>query len=646
MPFPYIFTFYSYKGGVGRSMALLNVAYTLVGRGRHVLVVDMDLEAPGLSRFLSRSKELAPPAAAHPKDILTLLREAMAALGAGGEVTEKAKNLPPVSNYIRVVAEGKLTALRPRMGQLGHFDVLGTDLTPGYYGRLAELGLAVLPPQQLIDLSRILHHYFKGQEFSHRPLGLEEFEPSLPTHYDYVLVDSRTGVTEIGGLCVGPLADRLVVITALNDQNVYGTCDLLKEAGVEPAPRPVGAAAWDEADLHAGDPENPSLGPKPTIVVASPVPAGEIGYKRERLAELEKVLGIRPVPLSYHPQMALMESVFVRDYREEYLAAEYERLATRIMAQVCDDPQRLALKSAVLWNEKKQPAAAISCVLRLAPHEPALGVPLLQGLGNVSAASDYDFWAVRQLYAFLSQDRESRPIAMNNWGNALSDQAKTKSGEEAGRLFEEAGRKYAEAIRLKPDNPEALSNWGAGLLGQAKTKSGEEAGRLFEEAGRKCAEAIRLKPDYPEALYNWGNALVGQARTKSREEAGRLFEEAGRKYAEAIRLKPDDPKALSNWGGALLDQAQTKSGEERNQLMQEARQKLIEAERVLAGAGAFNMACLEALAGDAKEAVRWLRVLDSFGERISKARLAAEKDFDGVRGQPDFAGFAASLPEA
>jgi len=54
MPFPYLFTFYSFKGGVGRSMALMNVAYTLAGRGRHVLVVDMDLEAPGLSGFLHR----------------------------------------------------------------------------------------------------------------------------------------------------------------------------------------------------------------------------------------------------------------------------------------------------------------------------------------------------------------------------------------------------------------------------------------------------------------------------------------------------------------------------------------------------------------------------------------------------------------
>ena len=97
MPFPYIFTFYSFKGGVGRSMALMNVGYTLAGWGRHVLVVDMDLEAPGISGFLHRSKELAEPEAAHPKDILTLLAEATQALRAGGTPEEMAQRLPPLS---------------------------------------------------------------------------------------------------------------------------------------------------------------------------------------------------------------------------------------------------------------------------------------------------------------------------------------------------------------------------------------------------------------------------------------------------------------------------------------------------------------------------------------------------------------------
>ena len=46
-----IVTFYSYKGGVGRTMALANVAVLLSQWGKKVLMVDWDLEAPGLEHF-------------------------------------------------------------------------------------------------------------------------------------------------------------------------------------------------------------------------------------------------------------------------------------------------------------------------------------------------------------------------------------------------------------------------------------------------------------------------------------------------------------------------------------------------------------------------------------------------------------------
>jgi MinD-like ATPase involved in chromosome partitioning or flagellar assembly len=48
-----IVTFYSYKGGVGRSMALANVAVLLARRSLKVLAVDWDLEAPGLEPYFS-----------------------------------------------------------------------------------------------------------------------------------------------------------------------------------------------------------------------------------------------------------------------------------------------------------------------------------------------------------------------------------------------------------------------------------------------------------------------------------------------------------------------------------------------------------------------------------------------------------------
>jgi len=50
-PLGRIITFYSYKGGTGRSMALANVAWILASMGRRVLAIDWDLEAPGLHRY-------------------------------------------------------------------------------------------------------------------------------------------------------------------------------------------------------------------------------------------------------------------------------------------------------------------------------------------------------------------------------------------------------------------------------------------------------------------------------------------------------------------------------------------------------------------------------------------------------------------
>ncbi len=57
-----IITFYSYKGGTGRSMALANTACLLAERlassSQKVLMMDWDLEAPGLHRFFTAQLEI------------------------------------------------------------------------------------------------------------------------------------------------------------------------------------------------------------------------------------------------------------------------------------------------------------------------------------------------------------------------------------------------------------------------------------------------------------------------------------------------------------------------------------------------------------------------------------------------------------
>src|ERR1700757_3296546 len=48
--------FYSYKGGVGRTLALVNAASRLLKAGNRVFVLDFDLEAPGLDSFDSNDQ--------------------------------------------------------------------------------------------------------------------------------------------------------------------------------------------------------------------------------------------------------------------------------------------------------------------------------------------------------------------------------------------------------------------------------------------------------------------------------------------------------------------------------------------------------------------------------------------------------------
>jgi tetratricopeptide (TPR) repeat protein len=152
-----------------------------------------------------------------------------------------------------------------------------------------------------------------------------------------------------------------------------------------------------------------------------------------------------------------------------------------------------------------------------------------------------------------------------------------------------------------------------------------------------------LKPDYHNVFEDWGLALYEQAKTKAGEEANHLFEEAGRKYAEAIRLKPDFYEAFNNWGVVLFYQASHTAGTEANHVLQQAREKLLKAEEIRPGSGAYNLARIDALEGNTKEAIHWLQVAESTGTRLSRAKIAAEKGFDRVRDQPEFVSFMESL---
>jgi hypothetical protein len=187
-----VLTFYSYKGGVGRSMALANVASLLAKWGHSVLVMDWDLEAPGLERYFSGDGILA----GHRSQV------------------------PGILDIITGFADGK--PLKWKNAILNAFPV-GRDsgavdlITAGNQGE-----------QYAARLQRLQWHKL----FADSSLGayLEELRHEWASEYEFVLIDSRTGVTDIGGICTVQLPDTLVLFFGANDQNLEGVASVVGDA--------------------------------------------------------------------------------------------------------------------------------------------------------------------------------------------------------------------------------------------------------------------------------------------------------------------------------------------------------------------------------------------------------------------------------
>ena len=145
----------------------------------------------------------------------------------------------------------------------------------------------------------------------------------------------------------------------------------------------------------------------------------------------------------------------------------------------------------------------------------------------------------QEVIAALEKTVELKPeshLALYNWGNALADLARTKTGAERDALFREACAKFEAALRIKPDMHEALCAWGSALADLARTKTGAEQDALFREACAKYEAALRIRPDVHKPLYAWGTALADLARTKTGAERDALFEAAQAKVGRALDI--------------------------------------------------------------------------------------------------------------
>jgi MinD-like ATPase involved in chromosome partitioning or flagellar assembly len=189
-------TFYSYKGGTGRSLAVANAAVYLAKLGFKVAALDFDLEAPGLHYKLSRSESGTP-----------------LAVGKGA-----------VDYVNEFLEQGEVrTSLEDFM----------VDVTiPGIAEPLVHLMPAGRVPsaEYWTKLTRINWHklFYEGgaqgvQIFKELQVRIfDEFKP------DFLLVDSRTGITEMGGVATTLMADKVLCLVSTTLENLEGSRAVLR----------------------------------------------------------------------------------------------------------------------------------------------------------------------------------------------------------------------------------------------------------------------------------------------------------------------------------------------------------------------------------------------------------------------------------
>jgi tetratricopeptide (TPR) repeat protein len=272
---PFWATFYSYKGGVGRSLSLANIAALLVQKGRRVVLIDFDLEAPGLDSF------------------------------------EEFKSVACKAGVVEYVAEFEKNKIAPTISDYVH----ACELPGNLRGKLwimpaGKKDCAYNSARATLDWIR-LYDSGMGEPF------VENWKAAIAKKYkpDYVLIDSRTGLTDVGGICTLHLPDLVVMLFGLNEQNVNGIAAVAKtiaESNFKKVPQ-----------LH---------------YVASPVPnlpRDKDSALTKRLAAAATCLGIKiDSTIRYQANAALSEKLFVLEDQQspQSIVSDYEDLLKKLIS--------------------------------------------------------------------------------------------------------------------------------------------------------------------------------------------------------------------------------------------------------------------------------------------------------------------------
>ena len=278
----YVTTFYSFKGGVGRTMALVNVAVDLAQRGRRVLVVDFDLEAPGIDTF-----DLRRPASTTP-GVIDFVNAYL--------LTGQA---PDVRDFVyESEGIGAPTGSLWIMPAGAHLDSYAATLAHIDWGALYEQHDGYLLFE---DLRAQWDAFIKP---------------------DYVFIDSRTGHTDIAGICTRQLPHAVVILFFPNAQNLRGLTKIVRDIRAE-----TRHSRHKAVDLHFVMSNVPDLDDEDRIL-------------QENITSFQRDLGFQREPMVIHryDSLSLLNQViFVKERPRSRLAKEYHDVTGAIMRLNAED---------------------------------------------------------------------------------------------------------------------------------------------------------------------------------------------------------------------------------------------------------------------------------------------------------------------
>lgn len=182
---PHRLVFFGIKGGVGRSTALTMVAWGLARQGKRVLLLDLDLESPGLSGLLLPSERVA------EFGLVDWLVED--AVGQGDTVLGSMISTSPLAD----TTTGGITVA----AAMGHAE-------QDYLAKLSRVYADVPGPHGSQSMGVRIRRMLEDIEQREQP--------------DVVLIDSRAGLHDLAAVSITSLADTALLFATDSPQTWHG----------------------------------------------------------------------------------------------------------------------------------------------------------------------------------------------------------------------------------------------------------------------------------------------------------------------------------------------------------------------------------------------------------------------------------------